>query len=62
MFKNTLHVPMRGTSEMNEAKIKQVLEDVDTINEFRNYILILHSFAEKTTEEYSIPESVSEYA
>jgi hypothetical protein len=53
---------MRGTSEMNEAKIKQVLEDADTINEFRNYILILHSFAEKTTEEYSIPESVSEYA
>ena len=62
MFKNTLHVPMRGTSEINEAKIKQVLEDADTLNEFRNYILILHTFSEKTTEDYMIPESVSEYA
>ncbi len=62
MFKNTIHVPVRGSGGFDEQKLKQVLGDSETLNEFKFYFLTLNTFSEITTPDYTIPENVVEYS
>ena len=77
MFKNTIHVPINKKeglkspskqaaaapeTSFDEEKFKQILQDEALIYQLRRYFLTLSTFSEKTLVDFSIPQSVSEYA
>ena len=68
MFSNSLPVRViekRSEEEQEEdnQKLEQVIQDVDLVNSFRKYILILSDLSEQTLDKYySMTDSCQEFA
>jgi len=57
MFSNSLPVSVQGCrteeeKEEDKAKLDQVLADVNLLNSFRKYILLLSDLSDHTLEKY----------
>ena len=65
MFKNSLHLPVKQTSaNLTEAeqKLKEVLEDKETLDQMRTAMLCHCIHFEQTATLYQIGEDVSSHA
>ena len=66
MLKNTLHVPVTKAANINESlaaarqKLAEVLDDQDTVDQMRNFMLAIGLHSETTVSaKFEIPEEVS---
>ena len=66
MLKNTLHVPVTQAANINESlaaarqKLAEVLDDQDTVDQMRNFMLAIGLHSETTVSaKFEIPEEVS---
>lgn len=65
IFKNAIHVPVKQVSSAedhakNVLKVKEVLQDKETMEQMRFFYLAMVTFAETTLDAYELsPESTA---
>ena len=67
MFKNALHVPVKQVHTEFEAatyttKVKQILEDQETLDQMRFFFLAMTTFADTTLEGFEITSETATYS
>eukprot|EP00347_Sterkiella_histriomuscorum_P016942 403351260 len=64
MMKNTQQVVLKNADPsfvFDSDKFNQVLNDQETLNQLRRFLLAVNTYSEITFQEYQIPAEVSEY-